>query len=190
MPAVAEGVPLTCRHRSHKLPKLDDQQRNQVDVSKRKRRLTAAEKAAKKRRKAEFRTVFINGKQKRVRRPPTIDGMDVDEFIRRNADPIFLHEMEMWELMEQPDAPGEADEMREEYDFSGGVRGKYAARNSDLTMIVEPDGDGFVSFCAELDVWSQGSTAEEARANLAEALELFLETADAGEIRRRLGGER
>jgi hypothetical protein len=79
-------------------------------VGKRKRKLTAAEKAAKKRRKAEFQTVFINGKQKRIRRPPTIDGMDVDEFIRRNADPIFLHEMEMWELMEQPDAPADEED--------------------------------------------------------------------------------
>ena len=74
-------------------------------MGKRKRRLAAAKKAAKKRRKAEFQTVFIGGKMKRVRRPPTIDGMDVDEFIRRNADPIFLHEMGMWELMEEPDAP-------------------------------------------------------------------------------------
>jgi 16S rRNA U516 pseudouridylate synthase RsuA-like enzyme len=70
-------------------------------MGERKRKLTAAEKAEKKRRKAEFRTVFIDGKQKRVRRPPTIDGMDVEEFIRRNADPIFLHEMGMWELMEE-----------------------------------------------------------------------------------------
>jgi hypothetical protein len=81
-----------------------------VNVGKRKRKLTAAEKAAKKRRKAELQTVFVNGKMKRVRRPPTIDGMDADEFIRRNADPIFLHEMEMWWLMEQPDAPADADD--------------------------------------------------------------------------------
>lgn len=78
-------------------------------MGKRKRRLTAAEKAEKKRRKAEFRTVFIGGKQKRVRRPPTIDGMAVEEFIRRNADLGFLHEMEMWELMEEPDSSGEAE---------------------------------------------------------------------------------
>ena len=45
-------------------------------------------------------TIFINGKQKRVKRSPTIDGMDVDEFIRRNADPIWLHRNEMWEYME------------------------------------------------------------------------------------------
>ena len=81
-----------------------------MDVGKRKRRLTAAKKAEKKRRRAEFQTVFIGGKQKRVRRPPTIDGMSVDEFIRRNADPIFLHEMEMWELIEEPDAPADGDE--------------------------------------------------------------------------------
>ena len=45
--------------------------------------------------------IFINGKQKRVKRPPTIDGMDVDEFIRRNADPIWLHQNEMWEYMDE-----------------------------------------------------------------------------------------
>jgi hypothetical protein len=107
---VAEGVPLTHVRRSHKLPNLDYQPCDQVDVGKRKRRLTAAEKAAKQRRKAEFRTVFINGKQKRVRRPPTIDGMKVEEFIRRNADLIFLHEHEMWELMEERDSPTDASD--------------------------------------------------------------------------------
>ncbi len=68
-------------------------------MAKRRRKLTAAEKAAKKRRRKEYMTIFINGKQKRVKRPPTIDGMDVDEFIRRNADPIWLHQNEMWEYM-------------------------------------------------------------------------------------------
>ena len=66
---------------------------------KRKRKLTAGEKAEKKRRQKEFMTIFINGKQKRVRRPPTADGMDVGDFIRRNADPIWLHQNEMWEYM-------------------------------------------------------------------------------------------
>ncbi len=68
-------------------------------MAKRKRKHTAAEKAEKKRRKKEYMTIFINGKQKRVKRPPTIDGMDVGEFIRRNADPIWLHQNEMWEYM-------------------------------------------------------------------------------------------
>ena len=74
-------------------------------MAKRKRKLTAAEKAEKKRRQKEYMTIFINGKQKRVKRPPTIDGMDVDEFIRRNADPIWLHQNEMWEYMTNDEEP-------------------------------------------------------------------------------------
>jgi uncharacterized protein YnzC (UPF0291/DUF896 family) len=68
-------------------------------MAKRKRKLTAAERAEKKRRRKEYMTIFIKGKQKRVKQAPTIDGMDVDEFIRRNADPIWLHQNEMWEYM-------------------------------------------------------------------------------------------
>ena len=69
-------------------------------MAKQKKKLTAAQKAAKKERQKEYMTVFINGKQKRVKRPPTIDGMDPDEYIRQNADPIWLHQNEMWEYME------------------------------------------------------------------------------------------
>ena len=64
-----------------------------------KRKLTSAEKAVKKRRQKEYMTIFSNGKQKRVKRPPAVDGMDVDELICRNADPIWLHQNEMWEYM-------------------------------------------------------------------------------------------
>ncbi len=73
-------------------------------MGRRKRKLTAAEKQARKERRKKFMTIFINGKQKRVRRPPMIDGMDVDEFIRRNADPMWLHQNEMWEYMTGADA--------------------------------------------------------------------------------------
>jgi hypothetical protein len=66
-------------------------------MAKQKKELTPAQKAAKKKRRKEYMIVFINGKQKRIKRPPTIDGMDVDEFIRRNADPIWLHQNEIWE---------------------------------------------------------------------------------------------
>jgi predicted RNase H-like HicB family nuclease len=52
--------------------------------------------------------------------------------------------------------------------------------------IIEREGDGYVSLCPELDVASQGDTIEEARNNLAEAVELFLETASASEIKDRL----
>ena len=45
-------------------------------------------------------TIFINGKQKRVKRPPTIDVIGLDDFIHRNADPIWLHQNEMWEQID------------------------------------------------------------------------------------------
>ncbi|MFB1490031.1 MULTISPECIES: hypothetical protein [unclassified Thiocapsa] len=66
-----------------------------------KRNLTPAEKAAKKRRREETMVVLMNGKQKRVPRPPTIDGLPVDEFIRRNADPLWLQQNEMWEYIDE-----------------------------------------------------------------------------------------
>ena len=64
-----------------------------------KRKLTAAEKKARRERKEKYMTIFINGKQKRVPRPQQIEGMDVDEFTARNADPIWLHQNGMWEYM-------------------------------------------------------------------------------------------
>ena len=66
-------------------------------MGKRKRKLSAAEKAEKERRRREYMTVFVNGKQKRVKRPPTIDGVPVDEFIRNNADPVWLLQEGMYE---------------------------------------------------------------------------------------------
>ena len=63
------------------------------------RKLTWREKAEKKRRRREYMTIFVHGKQKRVKRPPTIDGMDIDDFILANADPIWLHQNEMWEYI-------------------------------------------------------------------------------------------
>jgi len=72
-------------------------------MGKRKEKLSKRPRAAKRERNHEFRTIFINGKQKRVRIGPTIDGIPVDEFILQNADPIWLHQNEMWEdMQEQP----------------------------------------------------------------------------------------
>ena len=62
-------------------------------------------------------------------------------------------------------------------------------RHEQLTAIIEREGTGYVSLCPELDIASQGATVEEARANLREAIELFFETADANEIKRRLHSE-
>ena len=70
-------------------------------MAKRKKKLTPEQKAAKMKRREEYITVFLNGKQKRIKRPPTIEGMDADDFIRRNADPVWLHQYEMWEYIDQ-----------------------------------------------------------------------------------------
>ncbi|MEL6470788.1 MAG: type II toxin-antitoxin system HicB family antitoxin [Cyanobacteria bacterium J06614_10] len=58
-----------------------------------------------------------------------------------------------------------------------------------FTVIIEKENDGYVSLCPELDIASQGNTVEQARENLAEALELFFETADSAEIIDRLRDE-
>jgi predicted RNase H-like HicB family nuclease len=58
-----------------------------------------------------------------------------------------------------------------------------------LTALVQREDDSWVSWCPELDVASQGATIEVARANLREAIELFLETADKAEVEQRLHSE-
>jgi predicted RNase H-like HicB family nuclease len=55
-----------------------------------------------------------------------------------------------------------------------------------FTVIIEREGDGYISLCPELDIASQGDNIEEARQNLIEALELFFETADPSEVKHRL----
>jgi predicted RNase H-like HicB family nuclease len=58
-----------------------------------------------------------------------------------------------------------------------------------MTAILSREDDGFVALCPDLDIASQGSTIEEARANLVEALTLFFETASSSEIALRLHSE-
>ena len=62
-------------------------------------------------------------------------------------------------------------------------------RHQRLTAIIEREDDGFVALCPELDIASQGSTIEEARTNLIEALTLFFESADPSEVNRRFHNE-
>jgi len=54
-----------------------------------------------------------------------------------------------------------------------------------LTATIRREDDGFVALCPELDVASQGDSIEEARANLKEAVELFLESAHPVEVNKR-----
>jgi predicted RNase H-like HicB family nuclease len=58
-----------------------------------------------------------------------------------------------------------------------------------LTAIIQREDDGFVALCPELDIASQGSSIEDARANLIEALTLFFETADPSEVAHRFQKE-
>ncbi|MHB9027202.1 MAG: type II toxin-antitoxin system HicB family antitoxin [Candidatus Latescibacterota bacterium] len=55
-----------------------------------------------------------------------------------------------------------------------------------LTVIIEREDDGYVSFCPELDIASQGDSIAEARDNIREAIELFGECASPEEKKRRL----
>lgn len=55
-----------------------------------------------------------------------------------------------------------------------------------LSAVIEKDGTWFVSRCPELGVASQGKTRQEAHQMLTEAVELWLESASAAEIKRRL----
>ncbi len=61
-----------------------------------------ARREAKLERQKKYETVFMNGKQVRVKRPQLIEGIPVDEFIGQNADAIWLHQNEMWEKMDEP----------------------------------------------------------------------------------------
>ena len=55
-----------------------------------------------------------------------------------------------------------------------------------ITVSIIKDGEWFVSHCLDYDIASQGRTREEARENIIEAVEGFLEVASPDEIRRRL----
>jgi len=67
------------------------------------RKLATAQRRARRARKQNCMTILIAGKQQRVRRPQFIEGLPVDEFIARNADPSWPHQNEMWELLTPTD---------------------------------------------------------------------------------------
>ena len=55
-----------------------------------------------------------------------------------------------------------------------------------LTAIIEHEGNLFVARCVELDIASQGNSAETALSNLKESVAVFLENAGDSEILERL----
>jgi hypothetical protein len=84
---------------------IQPKQRAGTHMPKRKHKKTPAQKRARRERKKRYMMVFMNGKQVRVRRPPLIEGLTEEEFILRNADPIWLHQNEMWELIDRDRNP-------------------------------------------------------------------------------------
>jgi len=54
--------------------------------------------------------------------------------------------------------------------------------NYRVSIIIEHEGEWYVASCPELDIVSQGKSVEEAKINLKEAVELYLEHADPSEI--------
>ena len=58
-----------------------------------------------------------------------------------------------------------------------------------FSAIIWNEGKLQIAWSPELDIASQGGSVEDARANLVEAIELFLETADPAEIAARLHDE-
>jgi len=60
-----------------------------------KKKLTAQQRQ----RRKEFMVIFVNGKQKKVKRVPSAkEEAELEEFYR-NADPIWLLQNEMWEYL-------------------------------------------------------------------------------------------
>jgi predicted RNase H-like HicB family nuclease len=58
-----------------------------------------------------------------------------------------------------------------------------------LTAVLRREGDWYVAHCPELDIASQGDSLEEAKRNLREAVEGFLECAPTDEVAARLQGD-
>lgn len=59
-----------------------------------------------------------------------------------------------------------------------------------VNIVIEKDEDGYYAYCPELKgCYSQGDSLEEAKANIQEAVELYLETLSESEKRELLSRE-
>lgn len=59
----------------------------------------------------------MNGKQVRIKRYPTIDGIEVVEFIEKKCCPIWLHQNGMWEHFDTDEKQQSCKEDNEEIPF-------------------------------------------------------------------------
>jgi len=85
-------------------------------MKKPKKKLTREQKAAKKKRREEYQIVFINGKQKRIKREPPLEELS-DEYLLANASPIWLHQNGRWDLLDKIYNPDPADEDADDSSF-------------------------------------------------------------------------
>ncbi len=73
-------------------------------MAKIKKKLSASVKAARREakldRQEKYETVFMSGKQVRVKRQKLLDRIPADEFINQNADAIWLHQNGMWDQID------------------------------------------------------------------------------------------
>ncbi len=58
-----------------------------------------------------------------------------------------------------------------------------------FTAVIQKEENMYVALCPELDIASQGETVQEARDNLREAVEFFLEDANPEEVNLRMHEE-
>lgn len=61
--------------------------------------------------------------------------------------------------------------------------------NKIFTALIQREDDMYVALCTDLDIASQGASIVEARENLKEAVELFLEEASEVEVAQRIHTE-
>jgi len=78
---------------------IEDREAKSHQMAKPKRKLTAAQRRARRNRKRNYMMIFINGKQKWVPRPQQIGGLPAEEYLARNADPAWLLQNGYWELL-------------------------------------------------------------------------------------------
>lgn len=59
-----------------------------------------AKMGAQEERRKKFETIFVRGKQIRVKRGPTVDDSALAEWLEQNADAILLKQEERYDLLE------------------------------------------------------------------------------------------
>ena len=79
--------------------------------------------------------------------------------------------------------------MAKKRNWSSSKKSPKGAEAGSVTAIIQREGSGYTSLCPELDLASEGASIEDARNNLQEAVELFIETATSAELKARLRNE-